>query len=147
MANPFLVLGGIAVGVITAAFGILQVPGWVNSAKDASVYNDIDQVTIGEAAALSTGGKALGFADLTGAAGKASGVVINVADDHVYIDVADNETDYVVAIKSDSGNYFGRVSGGEIVKASTLAELVTGLGTLPDGIDAPTEDDLDPETP
>lgn len=28
MANPFLVLGGIAVGIITATFGILQVPGW-----------------------------------------------------------------------------------------------------------------------
>jgi len=152
MANPFLVLGGIAVSIITATFGILQVPGWVNSAKDASVYNDIDQVTIGEAAALSTGGKALEFADLTGAEGAKSGVVINVAAETVHIEVADNDTDYVVAIASESGNLFGRVNGGEIVKvelsehagvvADALADLNTELGVVAEGFEEITLADL-----
>lgn len=33
--NPIPLLGGIAIGVITATFGVLQVPGWVNEAKRA----------------------------------------------------------------------------------------------------------------
>lgn len=44
MANPFLVLGGVAVGVVTATFGVLQVPGWVASAQDAAAVNDLSHI-------------------------------------------------------------------------------------------------------
>lgn len=46
MANPFIVIGGVAVGVITAAFALLQVPGWVAGAHDASAKNDLAIVGI-----------------------------------------------------------------------------------------------------
>jgi len=49
MANPFLVLGGIAVGVITATFGVLQVPGWVASAQDAAAINDLANIRAAQA--------------------------------------------------------------------------------------------------
>lgn len=51
MANPFLVLGGVAVGVITAGIGVLQVPGWIDSANDSAVRNDLSQVALSQEAA------------------------------------------------------------------------------------------------
>lgn len=56
MANPFLVLGGIAVGVVTAAFGVLQVPGWVASAQDAAAINDLANIRDSQAVLRSTNG-------------------------------------------------------------------------------------------
>jgi hypothetical protein len=57
MANPYLVLGGIAVGIVTAGFGILQVPGWISEAHDAAVTNDLSNVReIQSAAAAQSGG-------------------------------------------------------------------------------------------
>ncbi|WP_431796562.1 hypothetical protein [Microbacterium enclense] len=46
MANPFLVLGGIAVGIVAATFGILQVPGWIGTAQDVAAVNDLAQVYV-----------------------------------------------------------------------------------------------------
>lgn len=56
MANPFLVLGGIAVGVVTAAFGVLQVSGWVDSAHDASAINDLANLREAQSLYMSTKG-------------------------------------------------------------------------------------------
>lgn len=56
MANPFLVLGGIAVGIVTAGFGILQVPGWVASAHDAAAVNDLANINAAQAVHLATAG-------------------------------------------------------------------------------------------
>jgi hypothetical protein len=59
MANPFLVLGGIAVGIVTAGFGILQVPGWIGAAQDAAVTNDLANVRDVQSAAASKFGSYL----------------------------------------------------------------------------------------
>lgn len=56
MANPFLVLGGIAVGLVTATFGVLQVPGWVASAQDAAAINDLSNLNQAQAVHLASGG-------------------------------------------------------------------------------------------
>lgn len=56
MANPFLVLGGIAVGIVVASFGVLQVPGWVASAQDAAAINDLSNLNQAQAVHRSTAG-------------------------------------------------------------------------------------------
>lgn len=63
MANPFLVLGGVAVGVVTAGIGVLQVPGWIDSANDSAVRSDLAQVAIGQEAAYTV---AANYTDLAG---------------------------------------------------------------------------------
>lgn len=64
MANPFLVLGGVAVGVITAGIGVLQVPGWIDSANDSAVRNDLSQVALASEAAYTMVGEYVAYADL-----------------------------------------------------------------------------------
>lgn len=56
MANPFLVLGGIAVGLVVATFGVLQVPGWVASAQDAAAVNDLSNIRDAQMIHRSTAG-------------------------------------------------------------------------------------------
>ncbi|SDH42460.1 hypothetical protein [Microbacterium sp. 77mftsu3.1] len=57
MASPFLVLGGIAVGIITAAFGVLAVPGWVASAQDASAINELSNLRDAQAVTINETGR------------------------------------------------------------------------------------------
>lgn len=52
MPNPFLVLGGVAVGVITAGIGVLAVPGWIDNANDSAAINDLGSIRGGESAAI-----------------------------------------------------------------------------------------------
>jgi hypothetical protein len=56
MANPFLVLGGVVLGVVTAGIGVLQVPGWIDSANDSAVIGDLGQIAIAQEAALTMTG-------------------------------------------------------------------------------------------
>lgn len=120
MANPFLVLGGIAVGIITAAFGILQVPGWVASAQDASAQNDVAQVSILQSASLSQTGEVLNEAGVLAPPAEL-GVKVSTqagADD---LTVLTDDTDpkvYAVAVKSESGKTFLRVDGGDIIEVA-----------------------------
>lgn len=65
MANPFLVLGGVAVGVITAGIGVLQVPGWIDSANDSAVQNDLAQIALSQEAAYTVAATYLTEAELT----------------------------------------------------------------------------------
>lgn len=60
MANPFLALGGIAVGIATAAFGILLVPGWVASVQDTSAINDLRMISEAQAASVALNGEYAG---------------------------------------------------------------------------------------
>ena len=57
MANPFLVLGGVAVGVITAGIGVLAVPGWINGSQDSAAHNDLAQVAAAQSVALTESGQ------------------------------------------------------------------------------------------
>ncbi len=105
MANPFLVLGGIAISVITAAFGVLSVPGWVNSAHNASAQNDVGTISLAEAAAVTTVGAPLELDEINDAANVAkTGVKVSYANEvEVYI----NGSDYIVAAKSQSSETGG----------------------------------------
>jgi surface protein len=44
MPNPYVVIGGIAVGVVVAAFGIFAVPGWVEMAQDSNAQRDLGNI-------------------------------------------------------------------------------------------------------
>jgi hypothetical protein len=136
MANPFLVLGGIAVGIVTAGFGILQVPGWIASAQDASATNDIAQVSIGQSAALSIQGFAK---DSVAQINSDAELGVQVTTDrNVGIDVSEDRKHYVVVVESQSGQFFGRLDGGDIKEGDSIADLTAELGTLPAGLTVPT---------
>lgn len=147
MANPFLVLGGIAVGIITAAFGILQVPGWVASAQDASAINDVAQVSILQSASLSQTGFAQDDAGITNPPAEI-GVKISTQADPTVLLGPDQDTvkageqakDYAVVVKSESGKSFLRVDAGKILELAsdvvvptTYAEAVELAGDDADG--------------
>ena len=142
MANPFLVLGGIAVGIITATFGVLAVPGWVASAQDASAKNDISQISIGQAASLSTTGYVKDTVANINGDGKV-GVTVTTqaaaADVRVYPITATNAKQYIVIVKSASNTLWGRQDGGPIKKlvATSLpadyAAAVTALAAGTEG--------------
>lgn len=136
MANPFLVLGGIAVGIVTAAFGILQVPGWVSSAQDASAKNDIAQVSILQSASLSQTGEAQALAGVTNppdtlgvdVSTKASGAKLDVQ-------VTTDKKHYSVVVESDSGKAFSRVDGGDIKEHADIAAAKTAASQALAAID------------
>lgn len=126
MANPFLVLGGIAVGIVTAGFGILQVPGWVASAQDASAKNDIAQVSILQSASLSQTGYAQ--SDLADAAAiKDLGVDVSTqaTGDEIVMVTSTDKKHYSVVIESESGKAFSRVDGGTIKEHADKAAATT----------------------
>ena len=144
MANPFLVLGGIAVGIITATFGVLAVPGWVASAQDASAKNDISQISIGQAASLSTTGKVqTSVANINLDAKVGVTVTTQAAPTKIFIDTnsettgANQNKDYLVVVRSESGKYFARLNGGPIVEGTDSASLSTAIGTRPANITLP----------
>ena len=149
MANPFLVLGGIAVGIVTAAFGILQVPGWVASAQDASAKNDLAQIAIGQAASLSATGYAKGSINGTAPTGintdPAVGVTVTTQSPAARIHIDTNSEsaapntnkDYVIVVRSASGKYFARLNGGPIAEGTNLATLTSAIGTLPANVTLP----------
>lgn len=141
MANPFLVLGGIAVGIVTAGFGILQVPGWIANAQDASAKNDVAQVSIGQAASLSINGFAQEtIAGINGDAKIGVKVTTQAKAGKVGISVDDTGKHYAVTVESDSGKFFSRVDGGEIATGDTAAAAFAAAKSAdtPADLEAPT---------
>ena len=138
MANPFLVLGGIAVGIVTAAMGVLQVPGWVKSAQDASAINDLGSAAVAEGAA-----SALGLGYMTGAGLRLNEGRIGAAftlSDGVKLCITRNEdaTEYAAVAISPSGAFFARTTGvSKAVEGATADEALDAVGGLPEGVEAP----------
>ncbi len=69
VANPFLVLGGIAISVVAAAVGVLVVPGWVTQAQDAAALNDMHNIQLAQEIALAETGTYAGALTPTTASG------------------------------------------------------------------------------
>ena len=122
MANPFLVIGGVVVSIATAAIGVMQVPGWIDSANDSAVHEDLSQVAISQEAAYTaastyaTGDDILAqlesgeIDDLSGvpqSSGvemqRSSGVKLNVVS-------YDNDNEWAAVGVSKSGHAFLRTS-------------------------------------
>lgn len=143
MANPFLVLGGVAVGVITAGIGVLQVPGWIDSANDSAVTNDLSQVALSEEAAVTMVGSYVDLASLKSgeAAGQKTGVKFQASSGVVTaVDLNATKDEWAAVGVSKSGHVFVRTdastqtfkSTGKIADDATISNAdFTGL---PDGV-------------
>ena len=146
MANPFLVLGGVAVGVITAGIGVLQVPGWIDSANDSSARNDLSQVALAEEAAYTVAGTYIPKADLASgtitagpAAGEKTGVKFQPSSGVNTVVAVNAAGDRWASISvSKSGNVFVRTSDSTTVIKSNakITGNVTNAGFtgLPSGV-------------
>lgn len=129
MANPFLVLAGVAVGVITAGVGILSVPGWIDSANNSAVQSDLAQVALAQEAAATLTGSYVSVGELedgTTADGADFGVRFQPSQGPETAIVVSATGDAWAAISvSRSGHVFVRTSASTVVyksdaKASTL---------------------------
>lgn len=143
MANPFLVLGGIAVGIVVATFGVLQVPGWVKSAQDASAINDLASAAIGEATSANLDGKFLTGAELAANADKL-GMNFTLSAG-VKMCVSTNTTGardaYAALAQSPSGAFFARTADDtKAFEGATPAEALAGVGGTPAGVPDPWVD-------
>ncbi|SDH46997.1 hypothetical protein [Microbacterium sp. 77mftsu3.1] len=111
MANPFMVLGGIAVGIITATFGVLAVPGWVASAQDASTLNDLSSIRAAQSASVSQSGSY--FTDLTALTAGTNGVKGQLATSTDILGItADGANAWCAAAQSGSGSYLAASNRG-----------------------------------
>ncbi|SDH43730.1 hypothetical protein, partial [Microbacterium sp. 77mftsu3.1] len=140
MANPFLVLGGIAVGIITAAFGVLAVPGWVASAQDASTVNDLSSIRIAQSAAASQHGTY--FDDIAELTAGGSGVVATLSRGTDLLGLAtDGDKAWCAAAQSESGGFFA-VSGSGIdtTRHDDAAQAMTAAGCRRASADAILDD-------
>lgn len=153
VANPFLVLGGIAVGLVVATFGVLQVPGWVASAQDAAAINDLSNLNQAQAihmntsgmfsadvTTLSGGAEAAGFgleapvatlamSDMALASTDAYGIAFKLSDGVAlkHLGTTDTGDAYCAVVQSASGRYFASTSTKTISDASE-----TGLAAMND---------------
>lgn len=125
MANPFLVLGGIAVGIVVATFGVLQVPGWVASAQDAAAINDLSVIRDAQAAEASNKGRyAPSLTDLSVASNGAT-FTLSSEDRIELLTVDDTQSRWCGVAKSDSGRYFA--SSNEGVDTRSYADIQSAL--------------------
>ena len=105
MANPFLVLGGIAVGVVTAAFGVLQVPGWVSSAQDAAAVNDLSHIRESQSVQLAS--HSTFTPDLNALTNGSAGTEFSLDGATLtHFGVSDDGDAFCATIRSDSGLFF-----------------------------------------
>ena len=121
MANPFLVLGGIAVGLVVATFGVVQVPGWIASAQDAAAQSDLSHVRSAQAAAASSDGDYIDdFNQLSN--GSAHGVSFTLSGGVQLVGMAANADGWCATLKSASGTFFAATNDGTATAAGSTAE-------------------------
>ncbi len=132
MANPFLVLGGVAVGVVTAGIGVLQVPGWIDSANDSAARNDLAQISLSEEAANTQVGRYIPKANLLsgeyGTPAVKTGVKIQESSGVVTaVYVSSSGSRWVAISQSKSGRVFLRTSDSTAVYVSNAKHVPTDL--------------------
>ena len=125
MANPFLVLGGIAVGIVTAAFGVLQVPGWVASAQDASAINDLSIIRDAQAAEASSDGKYAPTLEALAASDNGTTFVLSSEDRIELLTVDAQRSKWCGVAQSESGRYVAGSNYG--VNARSYSDLQEAL--------------------
>ncbi len=126
VANPFLILGGIAVGVVTAAIGVLAVPGWVGAAQDSAAISDLSQVAAVQEAALTTRGSYLTtISGLEAGSGneRRSGVRFQRSTGvDLRLTVAEDEKAWCAVALSATGRYFARAYSSTDTTSSSSAD-------------------------
>jgi hypothetical protein len=121
VANPFLVFGGVAVGIAVAGFGILQVPGWISAAQDAAAINDIGAVRgAQDAASGETGSFANTLEDF---ASGDWGTGYTLSDGVKLVGMAGDSQEYCIVLLSAAGNHFaGSNRSADVGRGSTPEE-------------------------
>jgi len=140
MANPFLVLGGIAVGIITATVGVLTVPGWVADAQDAAAYSDLRNIRSAMANAASTHIHVASFDDLDNGEW---GTRVNLSGGVELTGFGHDANGWCVTVKAASGNHFAASDRSSTIGAGATKEVAAdeaGCNIVPpheDGDDEP----------
>lgn len=151
MPNPFLVIGAVAVGVITATVGVLSVPGWVNAAHDSAAISDLQQVAVVQSASSSTAGEYMRtVSDLSSGFHESTHVGVEMQRTEgvpILLTVSEDATRWCAAAKSKSGAYFARTDAStDTRKGATLAAAQGAAGC--DSSWKPSADsELDSPTP
>ncbi len=126
MANPFLVLGGIAISAIVAGVGAVTAPGWVNSASDAAAKTDLSTIRTVQSAFLERTGWYAADADALTAG--ISGIQYSESTD-VNLDTANtygSSQGWCAVAQSRSGKFFAASSkSGRFGEAATAADAKT----------------------
>ena len=141
MANPFLTLGGIAVGVAMAALGIVQVPGWIASAQHAAAVNDIQHVKTAQASAELAGYGYQSGSELPVYAERAGLTVVASSGVTVCVTVSADRGAYAAVAISETGRYVAEVGSGKTGEGATATAALTDAGGLPAGVPVPVTTD------
>lgn len=112
MSNPFLVLGAVAVSVVTAGIAALSVPGWVDAAHDSAAISDLSQVSIVQNASSSTVGEFMTtVSDLSSGFYEDTHVGVRMqrtAGVPILLTANDDATAWCAVAESKSGKFFAR---------------------------------------
>ena len=140
MSNPFLTLGGIAVGVLTVTLGAATLPGWAATAQHTAAIHDLDALAEAQSVAISLTGSAATSIEALGDGDFGVGFSPTLGICSV-ISAAGSE--YVVAAK-DSTGWHARINGGRIAEGATISEAVSDAGGLPSAVALPDAAECDP---
>lgn len=139
MANPFLVLGGIAVAVIVSAVGIVNVPGWVDAAHDAAAIHDLSAVTDVQAAANSMGGQAQSSMEDLVRWAREHGMTMTASEGPDTM-TSSNEHAFGVISVSQTGRAYGQVNGGLKYQGASMSDLIRNEAFACEWVDAGLSD-------
>jgi len=120
MANPFLVLGGIAVSVITATIGVLQVPGWVASAHEAAAVNDLAAIRAAQSASQSQHGRF--FTDPAALTDGSLGVKFELSGGVELAGLSAFDDAWCATVRAATGTYFSASSSKTAIGSGATAE-------------------------
>lgn len=131
MANPFLVIGGVVVGIAASAAGVFAVPGWIDSANDSNVRSDLSQIAIGQEASYTV---AANYTDLEG------------LEDGTVLDGLGNTVDSGVRVQTSAGVPITVASAGESWAAAGVSKSGHVFVRTSDSAETFTTDSKDFET-
>ena len=124
MANPFLVIGGIATGLVVAAFGAIMVPGWVASAQDAAAIKDLGSIRHAQSVAKDVEGGYI--ATIDGLKAGEWGVDLKLSGGVTLDSLTATDNSWCAAVKSATGKYFAAANNQLTpVSGATVDEVVT----------------------
>ena len=140
MSHPFLVLGGIAITVLTTAFGVLQVPGWVDAAHDASTSASLRHIDTWEESAVSSTRRYWPGSQISAEAGNLGPAFNQSGSKLICVSASADGSGYAVVAQSESDQFFARTSRTDTEgKGETVADAIAAAGGMPVGVAIPMD--------
>lgn len=122
MANPHLIIAGLALTVASAAIGIFAVPGWIDAAHDAAAVRDITSITQAQIVSNDVHGRY--FGDLSESTTNEWGVQVTMSEGVELLELDGGEGGWCAAVQSQTGNVFAASHATEHYEASDNADDV-----------------------